>query len=106
MWRVLQRLGADPHNHVLILSARSRSALDRHFPPATHPFLGLSAEHGCFLRLPYGGWTELLPDTDLSWRAMVREILEFYTERTPGAWVEDREVCLAWNYQQADPSFG
>jgi trehalose 6-phosphate synthase/phosphatase len=51
------------------------------------PGLGLSAEHGCFLRKPYAAkddWINLTENLDMSWQKDVLDIFEYYTERTIG----------------------
>lgn len=36
----------------------------------------------------------------------VMGILESFTERTPGSFLEVKDSCLAWHYRDADPDFG
>ena len=99
---------ADIENHIFILSSQTRSVISSRFQD--QPGLGLVAENGCFIQYPncsnVHDWTELLPDTDISWREKVLEILEYYSERTPGSEIENKEICLTWNWRQADPNFG
>jgi trehalose-6-phosphatase len=75
--------------------------------------VGLSAEHGCFYRHPpqianlvaeennvrpdCGLWHQLIDIIDPSWRDTIRPLLQHYTERTPGSFIEDKEVML-WLY--------
>lgn len=33
-------------------------------------------------------------------------ILESFTERTPGSFLEMKDSCLSWHYRDADPDFG
>jgi trehalose 6-phosphate synthase/phosphatase len=43
--------------------------------------IGLSAEHGCFLREPgKEGWTSLTDSLDMSWMSEVEEVFKYYTE--------------------------
>jgi trehalose 6-phosphate synthase/phosphatase len=43
---------------------------------------------------------------DLSWKAPVRGILEDYTARSPGSFVEEKPVSLVWHYRKVAPGFG
>lgn len=43
---------------------------------------------------------------DLRWREEVVKVLEDFTERTPGAYLELQESCVTWHYRDADPDFG
>ncbi|KAI8867126.1 hypothetical protein GQ42DRAFT_167882 [Ramicandelaber brevisporus] len=50
----LSALCQDPRNSVWIISGRDMEFLDQHITSAV-PGIGVSAEHGCFLRMPYAG---------------------------------------------------
>jgi hypothetical protein len=43
---------------------------------------------------------------DMSWKNDVLPIFEYYTERTPGSFVEQKRSGLTWHYRLADPEFG
>ncbi|KAJ3130702.1 Trehalose-6-P synthase/phosphatase complex synthase subunit [Physocladia obscura] len=40
------------------------------------------------------------------WSEEIRPLFQYYTERTPGSFVEEKEVNLTWHYRNADPEFG
>lgn len=42
----------------------------------------------------------------MSWKDDVKEVFEYYTERTPGSLIEEKECALTWHYRKADPKFG
>jgi trehalose-phosphatase len=44
--------------------------------------------------------------SDLSWRKKVLEILQYYTDRTPGSMIEEKEIGVAWHFAQTDLKFG
>ncbi|KAI8612256.1 glycosyltransferase family 20-domain-containing protein [Chytriomyces sp. MP71] len=52
------------------------------------------------------GWLALVDAIDGSWRDAIRPLFEHYTERTPGSWIEEKEVNITWHYMNADPDFG
>ncbi|KAJ3215868.1 Trehalose-6-P synthase/phosphatase complex synthase subunit [Dinochytrium kinnereticum] len=52
------------------------------------------------------GWLALSNHINPSWRDIIRPLFEHYTERTPGSFIEEKEVNITWNYRQADPEFG
>jgi trehalose 6-phosphate synthase/phosphatase len=81
--RTLKTLAADPANAVWIISGRDQAFLDEwmgHIPE-----LGLSAEHGSFMRHPHSEeWESLTDKTDMSWQSEVMDVFQHYTERTQG----------------------
>lgn len=43
-------------------------------------------------------WTSLVDGFDMNWRLPVREILEYFTERTPGSWIEEYSTTITWYF--------
>lgn len=78
----LQRLCADPKNLVYIISGRDGDFLTQHLGHIEG--LGMSAEHGGFMRAPgETKWTNFTEVLDMSWLNEVEEIFKYYTEVCP-----------------------
>ncbi|KAI8973309.1 glycosyltransferase family 20-domain-containing protein [Mycotypha africana] len=102
---VLTHLSSDPNNTVWVISGRTQKYLEDWLGHI--PNLGLSSEHGCFIREPNSNtWVSLMDDMDMSWQDDVKEIFEYYTERTPGSFIEEKRCSLTWHYRKADPKYG
>lgn len=103
--QMLTTLAADPLNQVWIISGRDQAFLDKYLGHI--PRLGLSAEHGCFIK-PVGSkdWTNLTEQADMSWMQDVVEIFQYYTERTQGSFIERKRAAVTWHYRRADPEYG
>ena len=103
--RTIKTLAKDPKNAVWIISGRDQAFLDEwmgHIPE-----LGLSAEHGCFIREPRSDdWINLTESADMAWQKDVMDIFQHYTERTQGSFIERKKVALTWHYRRADPEYG
>ncbi|KAJ5885295.1 hypothetical protein N7495_009805 [Penicillium taxi] len=103
--RTLKTLSADPRNAVWIISGRDQAFLDEwmgHIPE-----LGLSAEHGCFIRKPgEDEWENLAEQSNMGWQKEVVDVFQHYTERTQGSFIERKRVALTWHYRRADPEYG
>lgn len=71
-----------------------------------------SAEHGCFIKYVNSGdsfdcnWISLLNETELSWKKDILEIFEYFTERTPGSFIEQKSASVTWHYRLSDPEYG
>lgn len=103
--RTLKTLAADARNSVWIISGRDQAFLDEwmgHIPE-----LGLSAEHGSFLRHPMQDtWENMTEKTDMTWQDDVLDIFNAYTEKAQGSWIERKKVALTWHYRRVDPELG
>ena len=96
---LLRRLSGDPRNTVVIISGRDRGTLQE--------WLGdlggtLVAEHGGWIRQAGRNWHSPAP-FEMTWKESIRPILEFYTDRTAGATVEEKDFSLVWHYRRANP---
>jgi trehalose 6-phosphate synthase/phosphatase len=75
----LEKLCADPKNLVYIISGRDGDFLIQHLGHING--LGMSAEHGGFMRAPgETKWTNFTEVLDMSWMQEVEEIFKYYTE--------------------------
>lgn len=107
---VLKELCRDPKNTVFVISGKERQCLMKTLHNI--PRLGLAAEHGMFVSWPNQGnrknrqWETTIPDPDESWRTIAISIMELYTSRTHGSYIEQTEMKVLWQYRDADPEFG
>lgn len=98
---LLKKLTADPKNTVVIVSGRDRPTLESWLGDINR--LHLIASHGLWLRYPYGEDWIMTSVLGNKWKDTIRPILELYSDRMPGALVEEKEFSLAWHYRQCDP---
>ncbi|CAM9261656.1 unnamed protein product [Ectocarpus sp. 13 AM-2016] len=100
----LDSLCRDYKNRLFIISGRERRFMDTWLGKLR---AGLAAEYGFYYRLPEATqWQCSGQDLDLSWKDVVRPIMQYFTERTPGTYIENKESSLTWHYRDADPHFG
>nr|KMM64423.1 trehalose-phosphatase [Coccidioides posadasii RMSCC 3488] len=103
--RTLKSLAADPKNSVWIISGRDQNFLEEWMGHISE--LGLSAEHGCFIRKPHNEvWENLTEKSNMGWQKEVLDIFQHYTERTQGSFIERKRVALTWHYRRVDPEYG
>jgi trehalose 6-phosphate synthase/phosphatase len=103
--RNLKTLASDPNNQVWIISGRDQAFLDEWMGHISE--LGLSAEHGSFMRPPNSNdWENLTETLDMSWQSEVMDVFHRYSERTQGSFIERKKIALTWHYRRADPEYG
>jgi len=102
---LLTRLSDRSGDRVVLVSGRPRSQLDPWF--GSIEGLWLAGEHGAILRRPgSASWEALRPMLPVEWKTRVRPVLEHFTDRTPGSFIEEKEYSLVWHYRMSDPEFG
>ncbi|KAM3413926.1 hypothetical protein BST61_g10597 [Cercospora zeina] len=103
--RSLKTLASDPRNQVWIISGRDQAFLDEWMGHISE--LGLSAEHGSFMRPPNSSeWENLTETLDMSWQDEVMRVFTQYSEQTQGSFIERKKIALTWHYRRADPELG
>lgn len=103
--RTLKKLAADKRNQIWIVSGRDQAFLEEWLGDIKE--LGLSAEHGSFVRYPHNDhWVNLTSELDMEWQQDVIEVFQFFTERTQGSSIERKSVAITWHYRKADPDYG
>lgn len=102
VYAVLDKLSNDPRNLVTIISGRKYSNLENWF--GSRPYY-LIAEHGIWSNYPNHEW-HLVPGLSNSWKTEVNQILQRFTDRTPGSSIEEKSHSLAWHYRKVERAFG
>jgi trehalose 6-phosphate synthase/phosphatase len=99
---VLNQLAADRRNEIVIISGRDTETLDK--------WLGrlpvhMVAEHGAFIKIKDSDWEQqstLLPE----WKEQIRPILQLFTTRCAGSFVEEKRNTLTWHYRNTNSDLG
>ncbi|KAG2208980.1 hypothetical protein INT47_011120 [Mucor saturninus] len=105
MLEALQLLCNDPNNEVWVISGRDEATLDKWLGQVKG--IGLSAEHGSFVKYPSSSkWINLLEHFDMGWKHDVVEIFTYYAERTTGSFIEHKRCSVTWHYGLSDPDYG
>jgi trehalose 6-phosphate synthase/phosphatase len=100
--RLLERLGANPLNEVVLISGRSSTDLEKWFGNLP---VNLVAEHGASYKNAGRTHWHTIEKVDTKWKRLVEPILEKYAELTPGARVEIKPHSLVWHYRGASPYY-
>jgi len=103
LYRLIDKLSKDEKNKVIIISGRKHETLDQWF--AHMPQLDLIAEHGAWKKTDGGEWIET-PNLSDKWKVNIRPMLESYSDRTPGSFIEEKRYALAWHYRKVEKGLG
>lgn len=101
LYDLLERLGNDPANFIVIVSGRNHRNLEEWFG---HMNLNLIAEHGAWQKRN-GAW-ESYPGLDDHWKQDIYPVMETYLDRTPGASIEEKDYSLVWHYRKVEKGLG
>lgn len=96
---VLRALSGDEKTKVILISGRGMAELESWFGDLG---VGLVAEHGVWIREKGRSW-EILKPLKSDWKPRIFPLLQRYSDRLPGSFVEEKEFSLAWHYRMSDP---
>ncbi|ERJ57278.1 bifunctional alpha,alpha-trehalose-phosphate synthase (UDP-forming)/trehalose-phosphatase [Sphingobacterium paucimobilis] len=100
--QVLADLQSDTANQITIISGRPHTDLRKWFGNTDYFLIG---EHGAWSNFPDGQWRDK-PDMPTAWKTPVRRIMSKFTDRTPGANIEEKNYSLAWHYRKVHTGLG
>ncbi len=96
---LFEKLAHNDKNNVVLISGRRRPTLEMWF---NNLDVGLIAEHGAWLRKSGEEWETIEP-LKSGWKKKIKPLLEFYVDRTPNTFIEEKEFALVWHYRKAAP---
>ena len=96
---ILKKLASDKANEVVIISGRDKITLKN---LVGNLGVSLVAEHGAWFCRPNQDWKEL-DQFKSDWKQVVLPVLQLFCDRTPGAFVEEKDFSLVWHYRRANP---
>lgn len=103
LYKILKKLTNDKKNQVVIISGRDKETLSSWFDGEWR--LGFIAEHGVWYRELDGEW-KMIEAINKQWMDIIRPTIDFYVDRTPRSFVEEKNYSLVWHYRDADPDLG
>ena len=97
---LLRKLVQDPKNTVVIISGRNSRTLDEWLGDIP---LNMLACHGLWMRGPEDEWAYDCIALGNDWKGSIRHVLEMYTDRMPGSFIEEKDYSLVFHYRQCEP---
>lgn len=89
---------------VVIISGRDKETLGNWFDGLE---VDMIAEHGVWLknREAQEDW-QAYAEVDDSWKPDIKNVMEYYVLRTPGAFIEEKHHSLVWHYRKVESGLG
>lgn len=101
--QTLETLNADEKNIVVVISGRKADHLENWLG---HLDIHLVAEHGARYKTPNNDWENNPELPDDQWKVQAKEIINFYVDRTPGSFLEEKANALVWHYRKVEKGLG
>ena len=102
LYDLLDKLSGKENTEVVIISGRDRDTFDKWFQNKN---FHLITEHGVWLKKIDGQWEFLIQNSN-DWKSKIIHTLEYYVDRTPGSFIEEKNYSLVWHYRKTDPELG
>lgn len=99
---ILNRLASDARTDVAVISGRDRDSLNSWFGDLP---IHIVSEHGAEIRLRDQEWRHVI-DLDSSWKLIFKPVLELFTQRSPGSFIENKKHTLVWHYRNVETGLG
>ena len=102
LYDIITRLSANPANLIVLISGRNSETLEKWFG---HLPIDIIAEHGARQKRYKSEWLSVSGLSN-SWKQDIFPLLETYTDRTPGSFIEEKTYSLVWHYRRVDKGLG
>jgi len=99
---LLKALATHPQNRVIIITGRDRNTIEDWM---TDLPVDIVAEHGVWIKIR-GQEFKPLDKFPNSWKKEIKETLDWYVNRTPGSFIEEKGHSLVWHYRKAETGLG
>jgi trehalose 6-phosphate synthase/phosphatase len=102
LFDLLKQLSRDTSNRVVIVSGRDPKFLERWFGSLN---IDMISEHGAWTKTRGNEW-QSVPNLNALWKKDIYPVLESFTDRTAGAFIEEKDYSLVWHYRKVEDSLG
>ena len=102
LYKILDKLALKKGNEIVLISGRDRGAFTEWFGDKKY---SLITEHGVWKKSPGSEW-KLIEKMNKEWKEFIRPVIEFYVDRTPGSFIEEKNYSLVWHFRKCDPDLG
>ncbi len=103
LYAILRKLVSKANNKVVVISGRDKETLGKWFSKFDN--VTFIAEHGVWIKVPQTEWS-MMENIDKNWMDIIRPIINFYADRTPRSFLEEKNYSLVWHYRNSDPDLG
>lgn len=101
LYQLLDQLGNNSKNHLAIISGRNHETMETWFGQKKY---NLIAEHGAWIKRDQE-W-EHIPGLSNAWKEEVHLLMDAFSDRTPGSFVEEKSYSLVWHYRNVQKGLG
>ncbi len=101
LYQLLDRLGDNSKNHLALISGRNHETMEQWFGSKNY---NLIAEHGAWTKKNQE-WMHI-PGLSNAWKEEVHQLMDAFSDRTPGSFVEEKSYSLVWHYRNVQKGLG
>ena len=102
LYHILDELSLKKGNEVVLISGRDKATFTDWFGNKNY---SLIVEHGVWFKTPGSKW-KLIEKMNHEWKSFIKPVIEFYVDRTPGSFIEEKNYSLVWHFRKCDPDLG
>ena len=101
LYKLLDILIDDNKNHLALISGRNHKTMEEWF--GSKPY-HLVAEHGAWTK--ENSMWEQVPGLSKNWKDEVYQLMDAFSDRTPGSFIEEKSYSLVWHYRNVQKGLG
>ena len=100
LMNILEDIASRDNVEMVVISGRMGNFLEEHLG---HLGVTLVAEHGIWIKEEGSDeWESNAELPDPQWKEEAKAIINFYVDRTPGSFIEEKKNALVWHYRKVE----
>ena len=100
LMNILEDIASRDNVEMVVISGRMGNFLEEHLG---HLGVTLVAEHGIWIKEEGSKeWESNAELPDPQWKEEAKAIINFYVDRTPGSFIEEKKNALVWHYRKVE----
>eukprot|EP01080_Neovahlkampfia_damariscottae_P005706 gene5706-9526_t len=104
---ILKKIVSNDKNDVTILTGRTKEPMELFLEEVKND-IRICTEHGMLTKDQNSkDWYSLYENgSDMKWKDILKPVLDHFSQRTPGSFVEDNTNSLVFHYRNVEPEYG
>ena len=104
---ILKKIISNKKNDITILTGRTKKPMEIFLEEIKND-IRICTEHGTLTKDRNSNeWYSLYEnESDMKWKEILKPVLDHFSQRTPGSFVEDNTNSLVFHYRNVEPEYG
>lgn len=103
LMKLIESLAQKKNTEVYLVTGRKKTDLENWWSGIP---IGIICEHRLWIKKRNEENWQMTDNARKDWKKIIIKVIETFTARTPGSFIEEKEFSLVWHFRKANPYLG